>query len=100
MSLKLPLGNFKWVEEISGFNEDFIKSYNDDNDEEFFLEIDVQYPLSLHNLYNGLNFFPERMKIKKFQKPVANLHDKTEYVMHINNSKQALNHGLVLKNSA
>ena len=100
MSLKLPLGNFKWIEEISGFNEDFIKSYNDDNDEEFFLEIDVQYPLSLHNLCNGLNFSPERMKIKKFQKPVANLHDKTEYVMHINNSKQALNHGLVLKNSA
>ena len=40
------------------------------------------------------------MKIKKFQKPVANLHDKTEYVTHINNSKQALNHGLVLQNSA
>ena len=56
MSLKLPLGNFKWIEETSGFNEDFIKSYNDDNDDEFFLEIDVQNPLSLHNLCNGLNF--------------------------------------------
>ena len=28
---------------------------------------------------------------------VANLHDKTEYVVHIRNLKQALNHGLVLK---
>ena len=28
---------------------------------------------------------------------MANLHDKTEYVIHIRNLKQALNHGLVLK---
>ena len=25
---------------------------------------------------------------------MADLHDKTEYVIHINNLKQALNHGL------
>ena len=37
------------------------------------------------------------MKIKKVEKLVTNLHDKTEYVMHIRNLKQALNHGLVLK---
>ena len=35
------------------------------------------------------------MKIEKAEKLVANLHDKTEYVMHIiRNLKQALNHGL------
>ena len=28
---------------------------------------------------------------------MANLHDKTEYVIHIRNLKQALNHGLILK---
>ena len=37
------------------------------------------------------------MKIKRLQKLVANLHDKTEHVIHIRNLKQALNHGLVLK---
>ena len=37
------------------------------------------------------------MKIEKVGKLAANLHDKTEYVIHIRNSKQALNHGLVLK---
>ena len=37
------------------------------------------------------------MKIKKVEKLVANLHDKTEYVIHIRNLKQALNHELVLK---
>ena len=37
------------------------------------------------------------MKIESGEKLVANLHDKTEYVIHIRNLKQALNHGLVLK---
>ena len=37
------------------------------------------------------------MKIEKVEKHVANLHDKTEYVRHIRNLKQVLNHGLVLK---
>ena len=33
---KLLLGYFEWVEHISRFNEDFIKSYNDDKDEGYF----------------------------------------------------------------
>ena len=37
------------------------------------------------------------MKIEKVEKLVANLYDKTEYVIHIRNSKQALNHRLVSK---
>ena len=37
------------------------------------------------------------MKIEKVEKLVANLHDKTEYVIHIRSLKQALSHGLVLK---
>ena len=37
------------------------------------------------------------MKTEKAEKLVANLHNKTEYVIHIIHLKQALNHGLVLK---
>ena len=37
------------------------------------------------------------MKIEKVEKLVTNLHDKTEYVIHMRNLKQALNHGLILK---
>ena len=37
------------------------------------------------------------MKIHKFQKLIANLHDKKEYVIHVRNLKQALSHGLALK---
>ena len=40
MSQKLPLGCFKWVEETSQFDEDFIKSYNEDIDKGYFLEDD------------------------------------------------------------
>ena len=39
------------------------------------------------------------MKIKNVEKLVANLHDKTEYVINVRNLKQVLNHGLVLKTS-
>ena len=76
-------------------NEDFIKSYNEESDEGYFREIDVQYLEKLHQLNNDLPFLPERVKIEKVEKLVANLHGKTEYVMHIRNLKQALNHGLV-----
>ena len=38
------------------------------------------------------------MKLEKVEKPVANLYDKTGYVIHIINLKQTLNHRLILKN--
>ena len=56
MSQKLSLGNFKWVEDISGFNEDFIKSYNNENDKIYFLEVNGQYHENLHNLHIDLPF--------------------------------------------
>ena len=39
-----------------------------------FFEVDVQYLDKLHDLQNDL---PERMKIEKVEKLVANLHDKS-----------------------
>ena len=42
-------------------------------------------------------FLPERMKIENVKTLLTNLHDKNEYVIHIRNSKQAVNHGLILK---
>ena len=51
----------------------------------------------MFELYNDLRFFPEGMIVDIAEKFVANMHDKKEYVIHIRNLKQALNHGLVLK---
>ena len=94
MSQKLPVNNFEWIKDISQFNEDFIKKYNQESHKGYSLEVDVQYLEKLHKLHNDLPFLPKRMKIEKVKKRVANLHDKT----HISYLKQALNRGLVLKN--
>ena len=37
------------------------------------------------------------MKIEKVKKLVVNLYDEIEYVIHIGNLKQTLNHGLLSK---
>ena len=57
MSQKLPVNNFEWIEDTSQFNEDFIKNYNEESDEGYFLE---------------------RMNIEKVEKLIASLQDKTE----------------------
>ena len=75
-----------------------MKNYNEVTEKGYLLEVNVQYTEKLHELHNDLPFLPERTKIEKVEKLVTNLHDKTEYVNHIGNLKQALNHGLILKN--
>ena len=90
------LQKLQWTENISQLNEDFIKNYSEESDEGYFLKVHVQHPEKLHELNNDLPFLPQRMKIEKVEKLVANLHDKTEYFIHIRSLKQALNYGLVL----
>ena len=43
MSQKLPLNNFEWIEDTSQFKEDFIKSYSEESNEGYFLEVDFDY---------------------------------------------------------
>ena len=79
---KLQVSNFEWIKHTSQFNEEFIKKYNEESDEGYFPEVDVQYPEKLHDIHNDLPFLPEGLKIEKIENLVANLHDKTEYVIH------------------
>ena len=81
---------------MSKIHEDFIKSYDEDSDKGYVLEVDVKYPKNLHDLHSDLPFLPERMKIDKCNKLVCNLYDKKSYAVHIRSLKQALNHGLIL----
>ena len=99
MSQKPSENNFQRIENTQ-FNEDFIKEYNKESDEVYFPEIDVQYLEKLHESHNDLPFLTERMVIVKVEKLVANLHDKTEYVVRTRNLKQALNNGSILKKSS
>ena len=75
----------------------FIKNYDKKSELGYFLGVDVQYPKILYERYCDLPFLPERKKLGKKEKLVTNLHDKNEYVVHIRNLKQALNHELILK---
>ena len=63
MPQKLPVNNFQWIEDTSQFNKDFIKNYNEESDERYFLKLDIRYPEKLHELHNDLPFLPERMQI-------------------------------------
>ena len=97
MSQKLTVNNFKWVKDTLRINEEFIKNYNENSKKRHILEVDVKYPIKLHDLHSDLSFLPKRMKIDKCKKLVCNLHNKKKYIVHIKSLKQALNHGLKLK---
>ena len=97
MSKKLPVDNFKWVDDLSMFAKDFIKSYDEGGDIGYMLVVDVEYSKNLHMLHSDLPFLPDRMKVNKVNKLVCNLNDKENYSIHILALKQALNHGLELK---
>ena len=43
MSQRFPVNCFKWVEETSQFNDYFVKNYDEDSVEGYFLKVDVQY---------------------------------------------------------
>ena len=96
MSKKLLVNGFKWTDNYE-INEEFITSYNENDNKGYILEVDIKYLKRLHELHSDLPFLPERMKIDKCNKLVCNLFNKKKYVIHINSLKQALNHGLKLK---
>ena len=96
MSKKLPVDGFKWVDDLSMFTEDFIKSYDEEGDVGYLLVANIEYPKTLRMLHSDLPFFRDRMKVNKVKKLVCNVTDKENYSIHIVALKQALNHGLKL----
>ena len=99
MSQKLPVNDFKWIkkEELSKFNEDFIKNYDENGNIGYFLEVDIDYPKELFNLHKDLPFLPERKKVEKVENIICSIEEKEKHVIHIRALKQALNHSLKLK---
>ena len=98
MSKKLLVNGFKWENDPSKFNENFIKNYNENRDVRYFLEVDIEHPKQLWRSHKDLSFLPDRRKLKKVEKLVCSIEDKEKYLIHIRALKQALNHGLVQKN--
>ena len=92
MSKKLRIDSFKWCHDLEKFTNDFIKNYDEDSDAGYLLEVDIEYLKKLHESHRDLPLLP----IKK-DKLLTTLDDKENYVVHIQELKQALNHGLKLQ---
>ena len=69
MSQKLPVNGFKWENDLSRFNEDFIKKCNENSDIGYFFEVDVEYPKKYLVLIKNYRFY----LIEKNSKKLKNL---------------------------
>ena len=71
MSQTLPVGGFEQEEDTLTINKRLkktivlIKSYDEESNEGFILEVDIVQPERLHGLPSELPFFPVRIKINK-----------------------------------
>ena len=95
MTNSLPYDSFEWIEDCENIN--FI--IDDNSPFGYILEVDLDYPLTLHDTHNDLPFCPERMKPpgSKHEKLLATLFPKNNYVIHYRALKQAVTHGLRVK---
>ena len=57
MPQKLPVNCFKWENDLSKFNEDFIKNYNENGDVGYFLEVDVEIEKNYLVLIKSYHFY-------------------------------------------
>ena len=87
MSKPLPTHGFKWmkVDELETWEL-----------HSCILEVDLEYPKSLHDLHNGYPLAPEQIVVNKVVKLTPNLGDKKKYILHYENLKQYLRLGLKL----
>ncbi|KAJ8949457.1 hypothetical protein NQ318_007558 [Aromia moschata] len=95
MSQALPVGEFQWMKNVENFN---VHAVPDDAYEGYILEVDVEYPETLHNLHKDIPLFPEHHIPPKSKLPklLTTLYNKTRYVVHYRNLKQALELGIRL----
>ena len=95
MTESLPYCGFEWIKNV---DEPNFFNIPDDHMFGYFLEVDLKYPVTLHDTHKDLPFCAEHMEPPgtKQQKLMTTLHDKERYVLHYRALKQALKHGLVL----
>ena len=106
MSQPLPTHGFKWTDPVD------VTKVPDDAKEGYILEVDLEYPETLHDLHSDYPLAPESKVIDhamlspycqdmhkggpSVEKLVPNLLPKSKYVVHYRNLKQYLSLGMVL----
>ncbi|VDH92232.1 Hypothetical predicted protein [Mytilus galloprovincialis] len=94
MSKHLPTGGFQWI------NPDDIPALDTltaEDDQDYVLEVDLEYPKDLQDYHNDYPLAPEAIQLKKVRKLVPNFGDKIKYVVHYVNLKQYLALGVKLR---
>ncbi|XP_044594088.1 probable DNA polymerase [Cotesia glomerata] len=100
MCSSLPYGSFEWVEDHEFADVNTVNKFINSNDNEvgYILEVDLDYPLELHDPHKDLplcpeHFIPPRSKQSKL---ATTLYSKKKYVIHYENLRQSLELGLKL----
>lgn len=94
----IPLNSFRWMSQQEILKLDFL-SIPDESEIGYIVECDIGYPTYLHDEHKELPFLPEtKCPIwSKHTKLLTTLENKSNYVCHYMNLKQALQNNLLLK---
>jgi len=95
MCKKLPFGCFEWYDLLT-YN-DIMQYKEEDNEYGYTLEVDLHYPIELHDSHNDYPLAPEKLKLKHCEKLCGTFYDKNNYVIDIRNLKLYLELGMKLK---
>ena len=87
MSKPLPTHGFEWMKKSELETWELHSC---------ILEVDLEYPKSLHDLHNDYPLAPERIEVNKIKKLIPSLGDKKKYILHYENLEQYLSSGLKL----
>ena len=92
MSQPLPVGGFKWM------SEKHVKFYekNPENIRECVLEVDLEYPVELHDEHNEYPLAPEDVKVNGTGKLIPHLGGRKNYVVYYEALRQLLKYGLCI----
>ena len=113
MSVYLPYGGFKWLENVYEFD---VRSISEKSPIVYILEVDLKYPDELHELHNDYPLAPEKLavssdmlskyckkiadkyeiKVGDVKKLIPNLGNKTKYIVHYKNLQLHLSLGIKL----
>ena len=73
---KMPVNGLKWKTNVSIFDDELKKNYDENSNKGYILKVAVKYPKYLHDLHSDLPHLPERMNINKCNMLVCSLYDK------------------------
>ena len=111
MSQYLPISNFKWVKNIDEIEQKLMR-IKSDSWTGYLLEVDLEWPKELHDMFNDYPLAPEKEWLSNYclkitdeynittgsvKELVPNLMDKNNYVIHYRNLQQCLELGMKLK---